>query len=78
MGGPNHRRRRVAIVEGPAEFLDQPGEGRVRYEGPRPQTVVQFVLAHHARGFADEEREQIECLRREVNVTTFAKQLPPL
>jgi hypothetical protein len=39
---------------------------------------VQCVFSHHARRFGDEQRQEIERLRREMNLIAVSQQLPTL
>src|ERR1043166_7949557 len=64
------------VVERAPQFFDQADERRIRHERVRPQPLVKFVLAHDARRFIDQKRQQIERLRREMYLAAVLQQLP--
>jgi hypothetical protein len=74
----DERRRRIAIVEGAPDLFYETHKRRIRHKRSRPQPLVQFGLADHARRLANQEREQIERLRREMNGATPLVGDPPL
>ena len=47
-----------------------------RDEGSRPEPLVQLRLSHHARGFIDEEGEEVERFGRQMNDGVAAQDLP--
>ena len=75
--GPDQRRRRIAIVERPTQLFDETDERRLCHERVGPEPLVQLLLVNDARRFGDEHREQIEGLRREMDVRIAATQLSP-
>ena len=71
----NQRHRFVAIVEGAADFLDEPDEHRIRHDAVRPKAFVQLGFFDDARSGVDEQGQQLERLRRQMDLATLAQQL---
>src|SRR5438552_4830009 len=76
MRGTNQRRAPIAILERPAQLLHQTDQRRVGHERSRPETLVQLVLPDDARCFDDEQRQQIERLRRQMDSAGVMGQHP--
>jgi hypothetical protein len=74
---PDYGRARIPIVELPPDLLDESYQRGIADERSGPETLMQFGLGDDARRLIDQEREQIECLRREVHDRVMAAHLAP-
>ena len=67
---------RVPVVQRPPKLLHQRPKRRFRDEGSRPEPLVQLRFSHHARGFIDEQGQQVEGFGRQMKDSVAAHDLP--
>ena len=76
MRGADELRRARPIAEGLAHFGDEIREIGFGDEGLGPEALLQLHFGEHFRAIRDEGQEELERLRREVNLAAALGQLP--
>jgi hypothetical protein len=77
MNRSNDGRAGISIAEPASDLFDQSHQGGVADERSGPEALMQFRLGDDAWRLADQEHEQIECLRGEVHDRVIATRLSP-
>ena len=71
----DERRVGITVIERSPHLLDEPDQRGVGHMAVGPELLVQLLLGQHARGLADQQRQQLERLGREVPDAVIAAQL---
>jgi hypothetical protein len=67
-------RLRILIAQDSPQLLDESNQCCIRNEDPGPQALVEVRLSKHTRRFVYQEDQQVESLRREVNLSVGSQQ----